>query len=73
MLLVAGTKWNKGPKHMLDSAASQDFILRIDESKRSLISELVTETPFVAPSMASFAIGELNEDDTRAWTYSSNG
>jgi hypothetical protein len=58
---------------MLDSDVSREFIERIDESKRSLISKMVTEATFVAPTVASFAMGELDEDDTRAWTYSSNG
>ncbi len=57
---------------MLDSNVSQEFVGRIDESQRALISKMVSESTFELPSVASFTIGELTEDDTRTWTYSAN-
>lgn len=57
---------------MLESATSQEFIARIDASKRAMISKMIAETQFEAPSFASFEIGEVREDDTRTWTYSAN-
>ena len=57
---------------MLDSAVSQDFIDRIDESQRSFISKMVSEATFVAPTLASFAIGDESDDETLTGTYSAN-
>lgn len=57
---------------MAYSEVCEDLIVRVDESQRSSISKMVGEKPFIAPSVATFVIGEQSEDDTRAWTYSSN-
>jgi hypothetical protein len=58
---------------MLDTDVGGELLERIDESKRSSIIKMMSETTFAAPTLASFAIGELSHDDTRTWTYSSNG
>ena len=57
---------------MLDHCVNREFIERIDESQRSVISRMLTETNFVAPTVASFAIGDLNLDETQTGTYSAN-
>jgi hypothetical protein len=57
---------------MLDSAVSRDFIDRIDESQRALISKMVSEATFVAPALASFAMADLANDDALTGTYSAN-
>jgi hypothetical protein len=61
------------PGDMQYSEVGQDLIVRTDESRQSLIDKMISETPYIAPSVSSFAIGELSEEDTRSWTYSSNG
>lgn len=57
---------------MLDSDVNREFLARIDETQRSLISRMVTEASFVAPAVTSFAMGELSIDEAPTRTYSAN-
>ena len=57
---------------MLESDVNPEFIERIDEAKRSLISRMLTEATYVAPTVASFTMGDLSLDETQTRTYSAN-
>lgn len=57
---------------MLESNVSRDFIDRIDESQRAVISKMVSEAEFVAPALASFSMADASLDDTLTGTYARN-
>lgn len=57
---------------MLGSDVNREFLERIDEAQRSLISKMVAGTTFEVPTIASFAMGELSIDDAQTRTYSAN-
>ena len=57
---------------MLDGAVNQDFLARIDGTQQAAIAKLLADKTFDAPTVASFAMGELSVDDVQAKAYSSN-